>query len=130
MSQGHLRLERLEVVRHVRLGFLAHLLAGPLEGAVEFLGDMHGGGVIVRFPQLDLCDGREKPSGQVEEREGEKIKIGPALGIKDKTGQKLLLQPAGISCNTFHDSYPSFDCLDVSVAMLDRVRGVRIGPEP
>jgi len=43
-AEGHLSLEVLEVLGHGRLGFSAHLLASPLEGAVKFLGDIHLGG--------------------------------------------------------------------------------------
>ena len=45
MAESHLGLKHLEVLRHARLGFAAHLLAGPLEGAVDFLGEIHRGGV-------------------------------------------------------------------------------------
>ena len=40
-AKSHLCLEHLEVVRHARLGLGAHFLAGPLEGTVEFLSEIH-----------------------------------------------------------------------------------------
>lgn len=43
LTEIHFRLEHSELVRLARLGLAAHLLPGPLEGAIEFLGDMHGG---------------------------------------------------------------------------------------
>lgn len=41
--EGHLDLEHLKVLGHARLGLGAHLLARPLEGAVDLLCDPHRG---------------------------------------------------------------------------------------
>lgn len=43
MSQGHLDLQRLEIVGHVSLGLAAHPLARPLLEAIELLVDVHLG---------------------------------------------------------------------------------------
>lgn len=45
ISEGHFLLQHLELVRVASLGLGAHLLTGPLEGAVESLGEVHGCGI-------------------------------------------------------------------------------------
>lgn len=45
MPQRHLGLQHPELVRHVGLGLLAHLLPRPLEGAVDLLRYVHFGGL-------------------------------------------------------------------------------------
>jgi hypothetical protein len=42
----HFGLEHFEIFRHRCLGFGAHLLACPLEGAIKLLSDVHGGGLV------------------------------------------------------------------------------------
>lgn len=42
LSQGHLDLEHLEVLRGVGLDLAAHALATPLLEAIELLIDVHG----------------------------------------------------------------------------------------
>lgn len=59
-SQSHLCLQVLEVIRHCCLRFGAHLLAGPLEGAVEFLGDIHLGGCLL----ATILDQHKRWSGE------------------------------------------------------------------
>ena len=44
MSQGHFHFQCVEFFRNAGFGFGAHLLAGPLLDAVEFLVDIHPGG--------------------------------------------------------------------------------------
>lgn len=43
MSQGHLDLQRLEVVRDIGLGLATHPLARPLLEAIELFVDVHLG---------------------------------------------------------------------------------------
>jgi hypothetical protein len=45
MAKIHLQLQGLELVREPGAGLGAHLLVRPLLQAIEFLGDVHGGGV-------------------------------------------------------------------------------------
>lgn len=45
-TKSHLHFELLEVIRHCSLCFTAHLLAGPLEGAVELLANIHDEGLV------------------------------------------------------------------------------------
>lgn len=43
LSQSHLSLEVLELIRVSSSGFAAHLFAGPLEGSVDLLCEVHVG---------------------------------------------------------------------------------------
>lgn len=47
MSQLHLQLESLELVRSGSLDLFAHSLIGPLLHAVESLADVHLGGIVL-----------------------------------------------------------------------------------
>ena len=47
MSQLHLQLESLELVRSGSLDLFAHSLVGPLLHAVESLADVHLGGIVL-----------------------------------------------------------------------------------
>lgn len=57
LSQSHLSLEVLELVRMSSSGFAAHLFAGPLEGSVDLLCEVHVGCSRYRLLYRSQSDG-------------------------------------------------------------------------
>lgn len=55
MAQDHLLLQSLELIGYRSLGLAAHPLTSPLLHPVEFLVDIHFGGLAVVFVVVVLC---------------------------------------------------------------------------